>query len=151
VSLFGAYSSVFLSSWLSVLGQVLKGFLKGQDRFRDVVQAEAVGPLPLAGLVLVADLNDDLGQRDLSAVVHHYVSENRGSDSAHFEGDFGFGHVPGIPDRLDATNQYDRTGRWGIYIFRLMLGTPRPREVANGATFLGERTCRQTLYEAAVR
>ena len=81
---------MFLGPRLFVLGQVLKRFLEGQDRLRDVIQAEAVGPVPLAGLILVADFNDDLRQRDHLAVVGHQVSENRGSDSAHFEGDFWF-------------------------------------------------------------
>ena len=90
LGLLGVRIRGFLGSWLSVLRQVLKGFLKGQDRFGDVVQAQAVGPVPLAGLILVADFNHDLGQRDLSTVVHDYVPENRGSDGAHLEGDFGF-------------------------------------------------------------
>jgi len=88
--LLGLYFSVFLGPGVFVLGQVLKCFLKGQDRFRDVIQAEAVGPVPLAGFVLVADFNHDLGQRDRSAVVHHDISEYGGSDSADFERGFGF-------------------------------------------------------------
>ena len=90
MSLWGGYSSVFLGPRLFVLGQVVKCFLEGQDRFRDVVEAKAVGAVPLAGLVLIADLDDDLGQWDGSTVVDDHVSKYRGSDSAHFEGGFWF-------------------------------------------------------------
>ena len=151
MGLLGSFEEAFCRFGLLVAGQVLKGFLKGQDRLGDVVETEAVGPVPLAGLVLVPDFDDHLGQGDtLAVVVDDDVAKDRGPDGAHFENSFGFCHVPVIPDRLDDTNLYDRTGRCGIYTFRLMLGHPRPREVAKGATFWGERSCRQTGSKATV-
>ena len=94
-----------------MLGQVLKCFLEGQDRFGDVIEAQAVGPVPLAGLVLVPDLDHDLRQRNGFAVLLNRVAKYGRTDGAHLERCFGFGHVPLIPDRLDNTNQYDRTRR----------------------------------------
>ena len=54
MGLLGACIGAFRWVGLFVPGQVLKGLLEGQDRLGDVVQTEAVGPVPLAGLVLVA-------------------------------------------------------------------------------------------------
>jgi hypothetical protein len=150
VSLSEVRSGVFLGPRLFVLGEVLKCLLEGQNRFGDVVEAQAVGPVPPAGLVLVPDLDDDLGQRDHFAIIGDYVSKDCGSDSAYFERDFWFCHVPGVPYRLEDTNLYDRTTRWGYLYLSADAGKPPGRERSLVKGPFGERSGGQTFYEAAV-
>jgi hypothetical protein len=48
--------------WGAMTQQVLVGFLKRCDGLGQLVKAQAVRALPFAGLVLVTDLDDDLGE-----------------------------------------------------------------------------------------
>ena len=81
-------------------------------RFGKLIDAEAVSPLPVAGLIEVADFQDDLRQWHSLALVLDDVLEYGRSYSSHLEYDFRLGHfvlVFGLfTYRLDLPIRYDR-------------------------------------------
>ena len=58
------------------LHQVLVGFLKGEDGLGQVIEAQAVRSLPVAGFVPIPDFQGHLGEEDLLAVSASCVLED---------------------------------------------------------------------------
>lgn len=84
-------------------GEIVIGLLKCENRFGQIIQAQAVCALPLAALVFVAHFKNDFGQRHFPPVVYNDVLKHRSPDRTDLERDFWFSwHIPLIPpiDRI---------------------------------------------------
>ncbi len=108
VSALRLFLCCFFGFDVDVRRQVLVRFVQHQDRFRQVVDLQAGGGLPVAFFVPVAALERDGSQVDGFFVALEFVHEDRCAARTVAECDFGLWHL--LPSLLMVEILRDRTG-----------------------------------------